>query len=70
MNYRRAVKEFQQQNIGLYLREVDYWRAQEAWSIYTDMLCKEGKITPKQYNTWRTPFEFGKRLSLTEWRTA
>ena len=28
----------------------------EAFNNYTDSLCKEGKITLKQYETWRNPF--------------
>jgi hypothetical protein len=27
-----------------------------AWGIYTDMLCKEGYISLKQYETWTCPF--------------
>jgi hypothetical protein len=28
----------------------------EDWSYFTDMLCKEGYITLKQYETWDNPF--------------
>ncbi|WLW37001.1 hypothetical protein [Synechococcus phage S-MS29] len=28
----------------------------EAWHIFTDMLCKEGYITLRQYETWSNPF--------------
>ena len=27
-----------------------------AWGLYTDLLCKEGYITLKQYETWTCPF--------------
>lgn len=27
----------------------------EAWNNWTDMLCKEGQITEKQYMHWRQP---------------
>ena len=27
----------------------------EAWNEYTDYLCKSGRITPRQYSTWRQP---------------
>jgi hypothetical protein len=27
----------------------------EAWSTFTDELCKEGRITSKQYNNWSVP---------------
>ena len=26
------------------------------WSYYTDSLCKDGKITLKQYENWSNPF--------------
>lgn len=28
----------------------------EAWNDYTDALCKERSITPKQYDRWINPF--------------
>lgn len=28
----------------------------EAWNEYTDALCKEGKITLRQYESWSNPF--------------
>ena len=32
------------------------WPARsEAWNNYTDMLCKDGQITSKQYETWAHP---------------
>ena len=27
-----------------------------AWGIFTDMLCRDGYITMKQYETWTCPF--------------
>ena len=27
-----------------------------AWGLFTDMLCKNGYITLKQYETWTCPF--------------
>ncbi|KKN58900.1 hypothetical protein LCGC14_0547020 [marine sediment metagenome] len=27
----------------------------EAWNDFTDALCKEGRITMKQYETWTHP---------------
>lgn len=26
-----------------------------AWNDWTDMLCKDGEITQKQYDTWQCP---------------
>ena len=28
----------------------------ESWNNYTDSLCKDGMITPYQYNIWANPF--------------
>lgn len=30
-------------------------RRAEAWNNYTDALCKEGRITSRQYSTWTSP---------------
>lgn len=35
----------------------DYVARAEAWNNYTDMLCKEGRISTHQYNTWTCPFD-------------
>ncbi|MCA1800411.1 MAG: hypothetical protein LC650_03880 [Actinobacteria bacterium] len=29
----------------------------ESWNVFTDMLCKEGRITEEQYNDWSAPIE-------------
>lgn len=62
MTYKDAVREFKRQNIDLYINQVDYWRAWEAWDAYIDGLCKDGQITEKQWGTWLTPFPYGERL--------
>ena len=31
------------------------WRREE-WNNFTDALCKNRKITSKQYETWTNPF--------------
>jgi len=28
----------------------------EEWSFFTDALCKDGAISPRQYDTWSNPF--------------
>ena len=66
MTYKDAVKQFRNQFIDLWERQVDYWTAQETWSCWVDGLCKDGQITQRQYDTWRTPFTYGKRLKLTK----
>ena len=35
----------------------DYYTVQLEWSCFTDMLCRNGDITAKQYSTWLTPFK-------------
>ena len=63
MTKANAVEEFKLFYRNLFLEQVDYWRAQEAWAAYTDSLCKMGRITQNQYNNWSTPFKYGKHLS-------
>lgn len=61
MTYEQAVREFKSSHAkGKY----DYWTAQLEWSIYTDGLCKDGIITQKQYETWSTPFIYGKHVTF------
>jgi len=62
MTYDQAVKTFKQNHVNLYLDKVDYWTAFEAWTAYIDGLCKDGEITNKQFESWKTPFEYGKNL--------
>jgi hypothetical protein len=31
------------------------WK-REAWNNFTDYLCKDGQITPQQYDSWSNPF--------------
>lgn len=61
MTYKEAVKQFKN---GLPNGEFDYWTVQQNWAFYTDSLCKAGEITQKQWNTWETPFEYGKRIKV------
>lgn len=62
MTYLQAKKEFETIYLSLYLKKVDYWTAHEAWAAYVDGLCKNGEITQKQFDTWETPFPYGKHL--------
>ena len=32
-------------------------KIRQAWNVYTDMLCKDGEITQRQYDTWINPFD-------------
>lgn len=65
MKYLEAKRDFERIYIHLYLKKVDYWTAFEAWSSFIDGLCKNGDITQKQYDTWQTPFPYGKNLKPT-----
>ena len=62
MTYREAVRNFKIYNAKLFNSHADYWTGQLCWSSYTDCLCKDGQITQKQYDTWPTPFPYGKHL--------
>ena len=62
MQYRQVVKMFRETYADLYEKHVDYWTAFECWSNFIDVMCKNGDITQKQFNTWETPFPYGKRL--------
>lgn len=62
MTYKEAVENFKRDYVELYINHADYGRAFEAWDYYTDALCKSGQITDRQWNTWSTPFPYGKSL--------
>ena len=42
----------------------DYWSIEQAWASFTDALCKDGKITEKQWNNWLTPFKYGRTVVI------
>ena len=44
------IKQYEQDGIK------DIPARSEAWNDWTDALCKEGKITPRQYENWANPF--------------
>jgi len=64
MTYRQAIKMFKETYADLYENEADYWTAHECLANFTDILCKNGDITQKQYDTWDTPFPYGQRLGV------
>lgn len=33
----------------------DYYEMQQAWSFFTDGLCRDGQITLKQFENWGNP---------------
>lgn len=56
MNKKQAFKMFKEEYIPL-AYEADKIAKRTAWNDFTDMLCKDGKITSKQYQTWTQPKE-------------
>ena len=54
MTKAQVLKDFRA-SIGDSLRG-DAIAKREAFSNYTDMLCKDGLITEKQYENWTNPF--------------
>ena len=63
MTYKDAVKEFKQYCMTPN-QFYDYGHAFEMWSIFVDGLCKDKQITDRQWNTWRTPFRYGKTVAV------
>ena len=65
MTKREAVSEwrsgyFQSVRADYEADGVRDWPARrEAWNNFTDALCKEGRITSKQYDSWTSPRECG-----------
>jgi len=53
MTKAQALREFREIG-GVIKGDVIYTR--ENWNNYTDSLCKRGKISNRQYNTWTNPF--------------
>lgn len=62
MTYRKAVKKFRDCILPLVKAAfernfcTDLPARRQAWNDWTDALCKDGTITPKQYNDWVGPF--------------
>lgn len=50
----QAEKLFKDTHEGL-LKGTDSCAKRGAWHDFTDMLCKDGEITQKQYETWDNP---------------
>ena len=42
----------------------DYYEMQQAWTFFTDGLCRDGQITLRQFETWGNPC---KRETFTRW---
>ena len=66
MKKAEAVKSFKTQYRDLYIKKVDFWTAHMEWTVFVDNLCREGKITQRQYKKWRPSFKYGRHLSPTK----
>jgi len=56
MTKAQALKDFKEQIKNDSRMKDDRIMKAEAWNDYTDMLCKDGIITQKQYDNWVNPF--------------
>lgn len=64
MTQKEAKQEFIESVGPLWIRECrasDKPALQEAWNNFTDRLCKDGRITQRQYDTWLNPFLRGEK---------
>lgn len=59
-----AVARFKAEVLGN-IPPLDQPALDQAWNNYTDMLCKSGEITMKQYETWTHP-----KITKMEWVSA
>lgn len=59
MSYRNMTKKEALEEFRAFYNDAPrgdvIWR-REAWNNYTDMLCKERRITTWQYENWTNPF--------------
>lgn len=59
MTYKEALRAFKRDilpDVDKAHGKNDKVARREAWSGYTDGLCRVGSITLKQYETWNNPF--------------
>jgi len=60
MTIKEAKREFIEMAGGFdkiaLIKKNDSVMLREYWNIYTDHLCKDGRITVLQYNRWGNPF--------------
>ena len=60
MNEREALKQWRAEikpSVIACYGENDLPALRESWQVYTDQLCKAGRITQKQFATWGNPPE-------------
>jgi hypothetical protein len=59
MTKKEAIQQFKKTILPLVharFRKNDKAAIREAWNNWTDGLCKDGRITSKQYHNWTGPF--------------
>lgn len=62
MTYKEVLAEYREQIIPIIQSEyekdgdMDVIARREAWNNFTDFLCKDNRITDKQYNEWECPW--------------
>lgn len=59
MTKQEALNQFQEEYLPSVIARYgqnDKPALREAWNVYTDQLCKSGKITMNQYETWVGPY--------------
>ena len=52
---KKEVERMFKEEVYPSLNKSDKPMIREAWINFIDMLCKDGEISDKQYNTWSTP---------------
>lgn len=61
MTKQQAVQEYREHVLPLVKQQHeqdgrrDRGARREAWGVFTDALCKDGRITERQYMTWIGP---------------
>jgi hypothetical protein len=60
MNKFMTKKEAEQEFKGLYNNDLSRFKhdrpgIRQAWNDFTDYLCKDGRISDKQYHNWTQP---------------
>lgn len=58
MTKREALEEFRREILPAVIQKYgkdDRPARAEAWNNWTDALCKDGRITTRQYDTWTAP---------------
>jgi hypothetical protein len=52
---KKQVETMFKEEVLPFINRSDKPALREAWNNYTDLLCKDGQITIRQYETWTQP---------------